>query len=71
MQITLKDFEKKVDENTGSILFFKKGFRGIPERVINRDGFTIEIQNDEIVLIDIYNSELMLSQLIPEINYAA
>jgi hypothetical protein len=71
MQITLKDFDKKVDGETGSILFIKKEFHGIPDRVINKEGFTIEIKDEQIVLIDIYNAELVLSQLIPDIKDAA
>ncbi|MBU2446968.1 MAG: hypothetical protein KJ666_15555 [Bacteroidetes bacterium] len=66
MQIDLKNLEKKVDNETGSILFYRQGFQGLPDKVIQKDGFTIELKNDEIVLIDIYKPELMLRKLIDE-----
>jgi hypothetical protein len=66
MFVKVEGLEKKVDSETGSILFYRKGFSGIPEKVLNGDGFTIEVSGDEIVMIDIYNADLVLSKLAKE-----
>ncbi|MFQ5640607.1 MAG: hypothetical protein ACE5IR_21725 [bacterium] len=66
LQIDMNSFDKKVDEETGSILFYKKGFQGIPDRVLQGDGFTVEIKDDDVVMFDIYNPEYILSKLLRE-----
>ncbi|MBI3582845.1 MAG: hypothetical protein HY096_02705 [Nitrospinae bacterium] len=67
MQIDIEEFQKHIDEETGAIVFYKKGFKGIPDRVIQGDGFTIEIKDEEVVIFDIYNPQLVLSKLAKEV----
>lgn len=67
MQLDIGGLEKKVDAETGSILFYRKSFVGIPEEVLNGEGFTIEFSGNEVVMIDIYNTELVLSKLAKEV----
>lgn len=62
-------FEKKVDPETGNILFFKQGMKGIPDRVIEGDGFTVELKDNQIYLIDIFNSEKVLGQLLKSLRF--
>jgi predicted RNA-binding protein len=57
-------FEKKVDSETGSILFYRKDMKGIPDKVIEGDGFTVEIKNDKVFAIDIFNSQKVLGNLL-------
>lgn len=63
MQINLVGLERKVDPETGSILFYRKGFQGIPDTVVNGEGYTIELSNGDVVLADIYDAALAFSQL--------
>ena len=67
MSLDLAGLEKKVDPETGSILFYRKNFSGIPEKVLHGEGFTIELSGDEVVMVDIYNSGLVLSKLAKEV----
>jgi hypothetical protein len=67
MLLNLDGLEKKVDAETGSILFYRNTFSGIPEKVLHGEGFTIELSGDEVVMIDIYNSGLVLSKLAKEV----
>ena len=67
MSLDIRGLEKKVDSETGSILFYRKSFSGIPEKVLQGEGFTIELSRDEVVMIDIYNAELVLSKLAKEV----
>uniref|UniRef100_Q3ASP5 Uncharacterized protein n=1 Tax=Chlorobium chlorochromatii (strain CaD3) TaxID=340177 RepID=Q3ASP5_CHLCH len=48
-------------------MFYRKNFLGIPEQVLHGDGFTIELSRNEVVLIDIYNADLLLSKLADEV----
>ena len=66
LRINIDAFEKKVDEETGSILFYKKGFQGVPDKVLQGDGFTVEIKDNDVVMFDIYNPEFILSKLLRE-----
>ena len=61
-------FEKKIDPQNGSILFCRRDMRGIPDRVIEGDGFTVEIKDDQVYLIDIFNSEKVLGNLLKSIE---
>jgi len=58
---------KKIDTETGSILFYRKNFSGIPEQVFHGEEFTIEYSGDEVVMVNIYNADLVLSKLAKEI----
>jgi hypothetical protein len=66
LSIDLDAFDKQVDEETGSILFSRRGFHGIPDRVLYGEGFTVELQGQEIVLVDIYDPSFIVSKLIDE-----
>lgn len=61
-------FEKKIDPQSGNILFFRKGMTGIPDRVIEGDGFTVEIKDNQIYLIDIFNAEKVLGNLLKTVE---
>ncbi len=61
-------FEKKIDPKNGNILFYRKDMHGIPDKVIEGDGFTVEIKDNQIYLIDIFNSEKVLRYLLKEIE---
>ena len=67
LSINTTGLEKTVDPETGSILFYRKNFSGIPEQVVHGNGFTIELSGNEVVLIDIYNTDLLLSKLADEV----
>ena len=67
MPLDLEGLEKKIDAETGSILFYRKNFSGSPEQVLHGEGFTIELSGDEVVMVDIYNSALVLSKLAKEV----
>lgn len=62
--INLDFFEKKIDSDTGSILFYRNDIKGIPDKVFNGVGYTIEFKNKEIMLIDIYNSSKLINILL-------
>ncbi|OFY67157.1 MAG: hypothetical protein A3H98_10580 [Bacteroidetes bacterium RIFCSPLOWO2_02_FULL_36_8] len=61
-------FKKRVDNKTGSILFYRDDIKGLPEKVIQGDGFTVEIKNKQIYLIDIFNTEKMLKKMLKNIH---
>ncbi|MDA0748929.1 MAG: hypothetical protein O2954_20615 [bacterium] len=61
-------FEKKIDSQSGNILFFRKDMKGIPDRVIEGDGFTVEIKDNQVYLIDIFNSGKVLGNLLKSIE---
>ncbi len=67
MLLSIRGLEKKIDTETGSILFYRKNFSGIPEQVLHGEGFTIECSGDEVVMVDIYNADLVLSKLAKEV----
>lgn len=47
LSIKLESLEQRVDAETESILFYRKDFRGVPTKVLNGDGFTVELMSDE------------------------
>ena len=61
-------FEKRIDLQNGNILFNRKDMRGIPDRVIEGDGFTVEIKDNQVYVIDIFNSEKVLGNLLKSIE---
>ncbi len=61
-------FKKKVDSKTGSILFYRKDMKGIPDNVIEGDGFTVEIKDNKVFLIDIFNARKVLGNLLKTID---
>ncbi len=63
-----KLFEKKVDPQSGNILFYRKDMRGVPDKVIEGDGFTVEIKDNQVYLIDIFNSGKVLENLLDNIE---
>jgi hypothetical protein len=71
LSIDISAFDKRVDKETGSILFSRRGFHGIPDRVLHGEGFTIELQGQEIVLVDIYDPSFIMSKVIDEALEAA
>ena len=64
-------FKKRVDSETGSILFYKDDIKGLPEKVYHGGGFTVEIKNGQVYLIDIYNAEKVLGNLLKTVNISA
>jgi predicted RNA-binding protein len=70
MDLTLNAdlFDKKIDPENGSILFFRKDRRGIPDKVIEGDGFTVEIKDEQLFLIDIFNPEKVFGALLKGIG---
>jgi hypothetical protein len=66
IKFNLNDYEKYIDSQTGSILFHKLGTKGLPDKVIHGDGYTIEIKNNEIYLIDIFNPVKLVELLVEE-----
>ena len=73
MDIKLKYqlFTKRVDSETGSILYYRKDLKGLPEKVYEGDGFTVEIKNNEVYLIDIFNAEKVLKKLLKTVKTKA
>ena len=61
-------FDKKVDPDTGSILFFRPDIKGLPDKVMEGDGFTVEIKDNQVYLIDIFNSDKVLGNLIKSLE---
>ena len=59
-----KLFEKKIDPETGNILFYRRDMRGVSDRVIEGDGFTVEFKDGQIYLIDIFNAKKVMSNLL-------
>lgn len=60
-------FEKKIDSETGNILFYRRDMRGISDRVIEGDGFTVEFKDDQIYLVDIFNAKKVMRNLLKTI----
>ena len=60
-------FDKKVDPATGNILFFRRDMRGIPDRVVEGDGFTVEFKDDQVFAIDIFNAPKVMEHLLQTI----
>ena len=71
LKLNFEKFIKKVDSETGSILYYKKGIKGLPEKVIEGDGFTVEIKNNEVYLVDIFNAEKVLKSLLKTVKLKA
>jgi predicted RNA-binding protein len=63
-----KQFEKKIDPETGSILFFRPDVSGLPDKVMEGDGFTVEVKNNQVYLIDIFNSNIVLGNLLKSLE---
>ncbi len=68
LKLDIGTLKKRVDSVTGSILFYKDEIKGLPEKVFQGDGFTVEMKNDEVYLIDIYNAEKVLDILFKTIK---
>jgi len=70
MDIILKYnlFKKQVDPKTGSILYYRDDLMGLPEKVYEGDGFTVETKNNEVYLIDIFNAEKVLKKLLKTVK---
>ena len=64
-------FKKSVDPETGSILYYREDLRGLPENVYEGDGFTVETKNNEAYLIDIFNAEKVLKNLLKTVKTKA
>jgi hypothetical protein len=71
LNIDFSEFKKRVDSETGSILFYREDIKGLPEKVLQGDGFTVEIKNEKVYLIDIYNAEKVLTHLLKDMNTEA
>ena len=57
-------FEKKIDPETGNILFFRRDMRGISDQVIEGDGFTVEFKDNQVYLVDIFNAKKVMKTLL-------
>lgn len=57
-------FEKKIDPETGNILFFRRDMRGISDQVIEGDGFTVEFKDDQVYIVDIFNAKKVMKSLL-------
>ncbi len=57
-------FEKKIDPETGNILFFRRDMRGVSDQVIEGDGFTVEFKDDQVYLVDIFNAKKVMKTLL-------
>ena len=70
MDLTLNygTFKKRVDTETGNILFYREDIKGLPEKVIEGDGFTVEIKNSQVYLVDIFNAEKVLNTLLKTVK---
>lgn len=71
LALEFKNLKKRVDTQTGSILFYRDDIKGLPEKVYQGDGFTVEIKNKQIFLIDIYNAEKVLRKLLKGVKTQA
>ena len=61
-------FDKKIDPKNGNILFHRKDMRGLPDKVVDGDGFTVEFKDGQIYLIDIFNSAKVLKTLLATLD---
>ena len=57
-------FEKKIDPETGNILFFRRDMRGVSDQVVEGDGFTVEFKDDQVYLVDIFNAKKVMKNLL-------
>ena len=57
-------FEKKIDPETGNMLFFRRDMRGISDQVIEGDGFTVEFKDNQVYLVDIFNAKKVMKTLL-------
>jgi pyrimidine operon attenuation protein/uracil phosphoribosyltransferase len=68
LKLKYKELKKRVDAKTGSILFYRDDIKGLPEKVYEGDGFTVEIKNNQVYLIDIYNAEKVLKNMLKHVK---
>ncbi|MBS13828.1 MAG: hypothetical protein CME19_19815 [Gemmatimonadetes bacterium] len=68
LKIISELFDKKVDSDAGSILFTRPDITGLPDKVLHSQAFTVEIKDERVYLIDIYNSDLVLGNLISSLE---
>lgn len=61
IKLNYRFLKKRVDSETGSILYYRDDIKGLPEKVYQGDGFTVEIKNNQVYLIDIFNAELLIT----------
>ena len=66
LSLNLDLFEKQIDNEMGTIMFYRRGFQGIPDKVLHGDGFTVEIQKNEVVIIDVHNPNLVMSKVVTD-----
>ena len=71
MKLDYRLFKKRVDSDTGNILYYRDDIKGLPEKVVEGDGFTVEIKNKQVYLVDIFNSEKVLNNLLKTIKEKA
>ncbi len=64
--LDLREFDVKVDPERGSLLFVRKGFKGLPDEAIEGKGLTIEVKDGEVVIIDLFRPDLVFSSLLGE-----
>ena len=57
-------FEKKIDPETGNILFFRRDMRGVSDQVVEGDGFTVEFKDEQVYLVDIFNAKKVMKNLL-------
>jgi len=68
LKLDTKLFEKKIDPETGSILFYRENIKGIPDKVIDGDDCRVNLSEVLVYLIDIFNSEKVLENLLKNIE---
>ena len=70
MDLTLqyRTFKKRVDSETGNILFYRDDIKGLPDKVFHGDGYTVEIKKNQVYLIDIYNAEKVLNIMLKNVE---
>ena len=68
LQINIKDFEVKKDKNTHTLLLVRKGFGGLPDNVLEGNGFTIELKDKMVVIIDIYEPAIVFEELLEKVS---
>jgi hypothetical protein len=71
LNLKYKTLKKRVDAKTGNILFYRDDIKGLPEKVYEGDGFTVEVKNNQVYLIDIYNAEKVLLNLLKKVKTSA
>ena len=53
LTVQLKSMERLVDPDTGAILFRHPSLRGIPDLVVEGDGYTLEFIGSTLLCLDI------------------